>query len=81
MREIAAMTRFPDIEQLLEPNRAARLADAQGAVARLRELTEELSSQLDEQEKLRAEREANKAQAEALRKFDDDVAALRDCFL
>lgn len=75
------MTRFPDIEQLQEPDRAARLADAQAAVARLRELTEEFSSQLDEQERLRAEREANKSQAEALRKFDDDVAALRDCFL
>jgi len=81
MLEIGAMTRFPDIEQLQEPDRAARLADAQAAVARVRELTEEFSSQLDEQERLRAEREANKAQAEALRKFDDDVAALRDCFL
>lgn len=66
MLEIGAMTRFPDIEQLQEPDRAARLADAQAAVARLRELTEEFSSQLDEQERLRAEREANKSQAEAL---------------
>lgn len=81
MLEIAAMTRFPDIEQLPEPDRATRLADARHAVARLHELTEQFGDRLQEQERLRAEREANRAQAEALRRFEDDVAVLRGRFL
>lgn len=81
MLEVASMTRFPDIEQLQEPDRVMRLADAQAAVARLHEVTEQFSGQLAEQEKLRAEREANKAQAEAFRRFDDDIAALKDRFV
>ena len=81
MLEIAAMTRFSDIEQLPEPDRTTRLADARQAVARLRELTEQFSERLQEQERLQAEREANKVQAEALRRFEDDVAALKARFL
>lgn len=81
MLEIAAMTRFSDIEQLPEPDRATRLADARAAVARLHGLTEQFSDRQQEQERLQAEREANRAQAEALRRFDDDVAALKDRFL
>ncbi len=81
MLEIGAMTRFSDIEQLPEPDRAARLADAQSAVACLRELTEQFSGRLQAQERLQAEREANKAQADALRRFEDDIAALKARFL
>lgn len=81
MLEIAAMTRFSDIEQLPEPDRTTRLADAQQAVGRLRELTEQFSERLQEQERLQAEREANKVQADALRRFEDDVAALKARFL
>lgn len=81
MLEVAAMSRFPDIEQLQEPDRATRLADARAAVARLRDLTDQFSGRLAEREKLHAVREANRAQAEALRKFEDEVAALKDRFL
>ncbi|NNG35296.1 restriction endonuclease [Nakamurella aerolata] len=81
MLEIAAMTRFPDIEQLPEPDRTTRLADARQAVARLQELTEQFSERLQEQEGLQAEREANKVQADALRRFEDDIAELKDQFL
>ncbi|WP_134774132.1 restriction endonuclease [Ornithinimicrobium flavum] len=81
MLEIAAMTKFSDIEQLPEPDRATRLADARAAVAHLQRLTEQFSVRLQEQERLQAEREANEVQAEALRRFEDDVAALRDRFL
>nr|WP_281361825.1 restriction endonuclease [Nakamurella aerolata] len=75
------MTRFPDIEQLPEPDRTTRLADARQAVARLQELTEQFSERLQEQEGLQAEREANKVQADALRRFEDDIAELKDQFL
>lgn len=81
MLEIAAMTRFSDIEQLPEPDRATRLDAAQIAVLRMRELTEQFSDRLQEQERLQAEREANRAQAGALRQFEDDVAALKDRFV
>ncbi len=81
MLEIAAMTRFSDIEQLPEPDRTTRLADARQGVARLRELTEQFSERLQAQERLQTEREANRMQAEALRRFDDDVSALKGRFL
>ncbi|WP_231494876.1 restriction endonuclease [Cellulomonas sp. KRMCY2] len=81
MLEIATMTRFPDIEQLPEPDRATRLADARNAVARLHDLTERFSDRQQVQERLRTEREANRARAEALRRFDDDVSALKDRFI
>lgn len=82
MLEIAAMTRFPDIEKIRDPaDRATRLAEAREAVARLQGITGQFSDRLQEQERLRAEWEASKAQAEALRRFDDDVAALKARFL
>lgn len=81
MLEIASMTRFPDVEQLPEPDRATRLADAQGAVRRLHEVTKQFSGWQQEQERLQAEREANKAQADALRRFEDDVASIKERFL
>lgn len=81
MLELAAMTRFPDMEQLPEPDRATRLADARAAVAHLREVTEQFSGRLQAQERLQAEREANKAQTDALRRFEDDIAAVKDRFV
>jgi len=81
MLEMATMARFPDIERLSEPDRATRLADARAAVERLREVTEQFSDRQQENERLRVEREANEAQADALRRFDDDVASLKDRFL
>jgi len=82
MLEIAAMTRFPDVEKIRDPDdRARRLAEAQEAVARLHEITAQFGDRLQEQERLRTEREAIKAQAEALRRFDDDIAALKARFL
>lgn len=81
MLEIAALTGFTDIEQLPEPDRTRRLADAREAVARLRAVTEQFGDRLKEQENLRAEREANRAGADALRRFEDDIAALKARFL
>ncbi len=81
MLEIAAMTRFADIEQLPEPDRATRLADAREAVARLKAITEQFDVQLKAQERLQVEREETRAGAEALRRFDGDIAALKARFL
>jgi hypothetical protein len=47
----------------------------------LAELTKQFAGIREEQERIRAEREANLAQAKALRQFDDDIAALKDRFL
>jgi len=81
MLEIAAMTRFPDIENLAEPDRAARLEEARDAATRLKMLTEQFAGRLAEQEREHAKREANRAQAAALSQFEDDVAALKARFL
>ena len=81
MLELAAMTRFPDMAQLPEPDRETRLADARAAVARLEEVTELLGDHLKEQESLRAEREAHRVEAESLRRFDDEIASLKVRFL
>lgn len=81
MLELAAMTRFSDIERLAEPDRSERLTETRTAIARLAELTKQFAEARAEQEKLRAEREANLAQAEALRQFEDDLGALKEEFV
>lgn len=82
MLEVASMTRFPNIEQIKEPSdRELRLADAQAAVAHLKEMTKSLATQVADSEKATAQREAARAQAEAMRKFDDDVDDLKQRFI
>lgn len=81
MLEIAALTRFPDIERLEEPDRTLRLGEAEDAVARMKAMTEQFAEHVAEQERLEAERASRKAQAVALRRFEDDVAELKARFL
>jgi hypothetical protein len=81
MLEIAAMTRFPDIESLAEPDRSTRLGEARDAVAQMKVITETFAERIAEEDREQAERDANKAQAAALRQFQDDLAALRDRFV
>jgi hypothetical protein len=81
MLELAAMSRFPDIERLAEPDRSNLLAEARAAVATLQEITKEFAGRQQERERLRAEREANAAQTAALRQFSDELAALQGRFM
>lgn len=81
MLELAVMTRFPDIEQLSEPDRSLRMREASSAVDRLRGITDEFADQLREQARLEVARKEHRASAVALRKFADDLATLRFRFL
>jgi len=81
MLEVAALTRFPDIERLEEPDRSLRLDEAKDAVARMKTMTEQFADRIAEQERLEAERASHKAQAVALRHFEDDLADLKQRFL
>lgn len=81
MLELAAMTQFPDIERLPEPDRAERLSETRSAIGRLAEITKQFAGVREERERLQAEREANLAQAQALRQFDDDIAGLKEQFI
>jgi hypothetical protein len=81
MLEVAALARFPDIERLEEPDRSVRLGEAKEAVGRMKTMTEQFADQIAEQERLEAERASHKAQAVALRQFEDDLADLKSRFL
>lgn len=82
MLEVASMTTFTNIEQIREPaDRALRLAEAQGAVAALAGLVEHYASHRNDRERAEAETEASRAMDAALRRFNDDVAALQTRFL
>jgi len=81
MLEVAAMERFADIETLTEPDRALRLDEARAAVARLRNATQKFADLQDEQERLAKQREAERVQTAALRKFADDLDDLKARFL
>lgn len=81
MLDVAALTRFPDIERLEEPDRSLRLSEAQEAVAHMKALTEQFAERIAEQERSAAERASRKAQAAALRRFEDDLADLKARFL
>ncbi len=79
MLSVSNMRRFPDLEK--HEDAAVRIAEAQKAVAELRRWTDELSGLKAEEERVADELKAAKEQAEALRRFADDVEALRQSFL
>lgn len=64
-----------------EADRIVRLEAAQRAVANLRSLTEKYADVLTDRERVIAEREARRAQAEAHRSFSDEVEQQRKRFL
>lgn len=81
MLEVASMDEFPNIEQMKdEADRTLRLDDARQKVTRLRKLTEPYAEATSAREKAAVEQEARKAQREGLRKFADDIDALRQRF-
>ena len=82
MLEVASMGSFPNIESIKDKrDRALRLDDARRAVNRLRELTAQYSREVSERERLATDQEAARAQAEAQRKFGDEIERLRQTFL
>ena len=82
MLEVASMQSFPGIELIKDKDdRELRLIEAKHAVARLREMTETYASDVSAQERIAAEQEVNRAQAEAQRRFGDEIHKLRERFL
>lgn len=81
MLELAAKTSFPDIERLQEPDRSERLDEAKASVARLAAVTAQYSEAAQEQERLLAERATERLRTEQLRRFEHDIAGLKDRFL
>ena len=77
--EIASMESFSDLESLDDAE--TRVADARKAVAELRRWTERYSHAITERERVEAELAAVTQQAEAARRFSDEVEALRQHFM
>lgn len=82
MLEVASMDRFPNLEQIKdETDRQLRITEAKAAVAHLKAVTEQYSDHLAEADRFEAARKAAAAQAEAVRRFSDDLVALKERFL
>jgi hypothetical protein len=82
MLEVASMEHFPNIELIKDQaDRDLRVREAKQAVERLSRLTEQYSSLISEREKVATDQEARRAQAEAQRKFADEIDLLRQRFL
>jgi len=82
MLEVASMDKFPNLEQIKDDaDRQLRIQEAKDAVAHLRSVTALYSGQVAEAERFEAARKAAAAQAEAVRRFSDDIADLKQRFL
>jgi hypothetical protein len=82
MLELSSMSRLPNLEQIKDAqDRALRLAEAEASITHLRNMTSAYASHREAAERLEHERQANAAQAAALRRFNDDIEALRLRFL
>jgi hypothetical protein len=79
MTEVASMERFHDIEKLEDAE--VRLVDARLAVAELKRWTEQYSDAISERARVEAELAAATQQAEASRKFSDELEDLRLRFM
>jgi hypothetical protein len=77
--EVASMERFHDIEKLEDAE--FRLVDARLAVAELKRWTEQYSDAITERERVEAELAAATLQAEAARRFYDEIESLRGQFM
>jgi len=79
MTEVASMERFHDIEKLEDAE--VRLVNARLAVAELKRWTEQYSDAISERARVEAELAAATQQAEASRKFSDELEDLRLRFM
>jgi hypothetical protein len=82
MREISRMKRFPNLEQLKDPeDKKLRLAEAEAAVGLLSYVIKDYESDLAEAERQTVAIQANAAQDAALRRFNDDLESLKSRFI
>jgi len=82
MLEVASMDKFPNLEQIKDDaDRQLRIQEAKDAVAHLKSVTALYSGQVAQAERFEAARKAAAAQAEAVRRFSDDIADLKQRFL
>jgi hypothetical protein len=82
MREISKLKRFPNLEQIKDPeDRRLRIAEAEAAVGLLSYIIKDYEADLAEAEKQTAVIQAHAAQAAALRRFNDDLESLKSKFI
>jgi len=82
MREISRLKRFPNLEQIKDPeDRKLRIAEAEAAVGLLSYIIKDYEADLAEAEKQTAAIQARAAQAAALRRFNDDLESLKSRFI
>jgi hypothetical protein len=82
MLEIAAMTRFPNVEQIKEPgDRAMRLKQADDAVGRLRTVVAPYSEQAEVKARSAAAKTVQAARQARTQQFADELRALRDRYM
>jgi hypothetical protein len=82
MLDVAAMTQFPDVAKIKEPdNRALRLQEAQDAVGRLRTVTARHREEAAAREQSAGAREAEAARQAGIKQFADELNALRDRYI
>ncbi len=82
MLEISKLKRFPNLEQIKDPeDRKLRIAEAEAAVGLLSYVIKDYEADLTEAEKLNAAIHTRVAEAAALRRFNDDLEALKTRFI
>jgi hypothetical protein len=82
MLEIIKLKRFPNLEQIKDPeDRKLRIAEAEAAVGLLSYVIEDYEADFAEAEQLTAAIHANAVQAAALRRFNDDLESLKTKFV
>jgi hypothetical protein len=82
MRDISRLKRFPNLEQIKDPeDRKLRIAEAEAAVGLLTYIIKDYEADIAEAERQTAAIQAHAAQAVALRRFNDDVELLKGKFI
>ncbi len=82
MLEFTSMTQFPNVEQIKDPkDRELRLDEARRAVANLKAIVGGYAEDIADAQKEEAARKAQTAQETAIRRFNDDIEALRIRFM
>lgn len=82
MLEISKMKRFPNLEQIKDPeDRKLRISEAEAAVGLLTYIIKEYQADVAELEKQAETIQAHAAQATALRRFNDDLESLKEKFI
>jgi len=82
MMEFGETTTFPNIEQITDDkDRQLRLEEAKAAVANMKLLVSQYSSNIKEKELAAAAKQSAAAQTKSIRQFNDDVETLRSRFV